>query len=1226
MDNLNKELVKLKYLLNKHKTPTPLIPKSRCTSKAIFDSGASNHYFQIKAPLQNKERTLLGPSVTLPDGNTMKATHSTSLQLPQLSPNGNLVHLFPQLKSANLISIGQLCDDGCMVVFHKDLVLVAKHNNLVLKGTRNHNNGMWEIPLPLQEKLPHILHDNDTSIHYIDKHNQQFANGIIKKETTINDLINFLHAACFSPSPSTWIEAIRRNYFLSWPGLTAKAVRKYLTPSPATAKGHLDQSQKNQQSSKLDPFHIPPEINDNIKHHVVAAAVIPISTGKIYTDQTGRFPVTSATNNKYIFVLYDHDSNAILAEPLKNRKGQTLIDAFLKLTNLLKSRGMQPKFQILDNEASVELKKAITTQNIKFQLAPPNIHRRNAAERAIRTFKNHFIAGLASVDPDFPLHQWDQLIDQAVITLNLLRPARLNPALSAYAYLFGMFNYAATPLAPPGIKCQIHEKPNQRQSWGPHSIDGHYLGPALDHYRCFKVHATKTNRQRITDTVAFIPTKLRMPQTTAIEKATTAAQDLISILQKPTPASPFLELGNEQTTALQKLADIFHKSLPQQPISTNDDSTFPRVDATTTPPDQQTSAPRVQRTQSHSQQPRSCTSNPSTTTNQQPLRRSPRLQQRQRRSLLVNMVHNPKYKDFTTNFVQKQVKLLLAQPVLDPNTGKYLEYRDLLKHPDEKFRKLWIEAMCKELGRLAQGYKNGEATNCIEFIHPSQIPSNKKPTYARIVAELREQKADPHRIRITVGGNLIYYPHDKSQPTADLNTVKLHINSTISTPNARYACLDIKNMYLNSTMQDPEFMFLDVKMVPQEFINEYNLQDKIHNGKIYVQINKGMYGLPQAGKLAYDQLKNHLEKYGYTPCKRTTGLWKHHTRPISFTLVVDDFGVKYVGKEHLDHLISALRDAYEITVDMKGSYMLGMTLKWDYINRHVDISMPNYINKMIQKFFHPKPKRHQAQPHQWFPPQYGQKTQYAHEPAPSPSLSSKDTTRIQQIVGTLLYYARAVDPTMLPAINDISSQQSKPTETTASHLCQLLDYAASNPDATIRYTASGMVLHIHSDGSYLSAPCSRSRAAGHFFLSSWPQDITKPDNPPPKGNGPIFTVCKTLRTVMASAAETELGSLFYNCQEAVPLRQALIDMGHPQPPTPIATDNSTAHGIVTSSIKQKRSKAMDMRFHWVTDRVQQQQFFVYWAPGKENLADYFSKHHPPYHHTNMRKNISYTIL
>ena len=122
---------------------------------------------------------------------------------------------------------------------------------------------------------------------------------------------------------------------------------------------------------------------------------------------------------------------------------------------------------------------------------------------------------------------------------------------------------------------------------------------------------------------------------------------------------------------------------------------------------------------------------------------------------------------------------------------------------------------------------------------------------------------------------------------------------------------------------------------------------------------------------------------------------------------------------------------------------------------------------------------------------------YSHEPTPSPFLSANDTTRIQQILGTLLYSARAVDPAILAAIKDIAYQQAKPTAATTNHLCQLLDYAASNPNATIRFRASGMVLHIHSDGSYLSAPCSRSRAAGHFFLSNWPKDITKADYSPP---------------------------------------------------------------------------------------------------------------------------------
>ena len=160
-------------------------------------------------------------------------------------------------------------------------------------------------------------------------------------------------------------------------------------------------------------------------------------------------------------------------------------------------------------------------------------------------------------------------------------------------------------------------------------------------------------------------------------------------------------------------------------------------------------------------------------------------------------------------------------------------------------QRIWSFAMCKELGRLAQWYKNNyEATNCIEFISFDNIPTDKKPTYARIVAEVREEKADPNQIRTTVGGNLIFYPYDKSLPTADITTVKLHINSTISTSDTRYACIHIKNMYLNSTMKEPEYMFIEAKYIPQEFIQEYKLHDKIHNGKIFLLINKGIYGLP----------------------------------------------------------------------------------------------------------------------------------------------------------------------------------------------------------------------------------------------------------------------------------------------------------------------------------------------------------------------------------------------
>jgi hypothetical protein len=156
-----------------------------------------------------------------------------------------------------------------------------------------------------------------------------------------------------------------------------------------------------------------------------------------------------------------------------------------------------------------------------------------------------------------------------------------------------------------------------------------------------------------------------------------------------------------------------------------------------------------------------------------------------------------------------------------------------------------------------------------------------------------------------------------------------------------------------------------------------------------------------------------------------------------------------------------------------------------------------------------------------------------------------------------------------------------------------------------------MILNIHSDASYISVSNARSRLGGLFFLG----------NKPPKQetlHGSIFNVAAVIKNVVASAAESEFGARFHNAQSRAPLRVTLTELVHTQPPTPLRTDNSTAYGIVNETIKQKRSKAMDMRYHWLTDRVRQKQFDVYWRPGRENLADYHTQHHSLQHHKDMR--------
>jgi hypothetical protein len=185
-------------------------------------------------------------------------------------------------------------------------------------------------------------------------------------------------------------------------------------------------------------------------------------------------------------------------------------------------------------------------------------------------------------------------------------------------------------------------------------------------------------------------------------------------------------------------------------------------------------------------------------------------------------------------------------------------------------------------------------------------------------------------------------------------------------------------------------------------------------------------------------------------------------------------------------------------------------------------------------------------------------------------------------------------------------------------ITHLLNYCASHPDAVVRFIASDMILHVESDASYLSEPKARSRAAGYYYLSNMPTTPPSATTPQPTANGAINILCQILREVVSSAAEAELAALFHNGKEACPIRIALEELGHPQPATPIQTDNNTAAGIANDTVKQRKSKAMDMRFYWLRDRVRQKQFHVFWKKGSLNKADYFTKHHPASHHQQIR--------
>jgi hypothetical protein len=209
-----------------------------------------------------------------------------------------------------------------------------------------------------------------------------------------------------------------------------------------------------------------------------------------------------------------------------------------------------------------------------------------------------------------------------------------------------------------------------------------------------------------------------------------------------------------------------------------------------------------------------------------------------------------------------------------------------------------------------------------------------------------------------------------------------------------------------------------------------------------------------------------------------------------------------------------------------------MTLKWDYKNRTCDISMPGYVSNVLSKFQHDAPKHPQHIPSRYVTPVHGATTQYVTKDE-TPPITGKQCITIQKFTGSVLYYARAVDPTVLMPLNDIATEQTKATEKTQAATNKLLDYLATHPDATIRYHASDTILHIHSDASYLSVSNARSRLGGLFFLGS---------RPPPeqyKLNGSILNVAAVIKNVVAYAAESEAGACFQNAQSGAPLRVTL---------------------------------------------------------------------------------------
>ena len=545
--------------------------------------------------------------------------------------------------------------------------------------------------------------------------------------------------------------------------------------------------------------------------------------------------------------------------------------------------------------------------------------------------------------------------------------------------------------------------------------------------------------------------------------------------------------------------------------------------------------------------------------------------------------------------------------------GTPLSYRGTFKLPNAS---AWRLLDGDEIARLI-------TSGTITAIHRSAIPLERKKDITYYNPKPKE-KYNPDtdvitgRIRGTIGGDRVNYPGVTTTSTADILTVKILMHSVVSDRrlglnaelgsdlygrrDAKFATADITDFYLGTPMDRPEYLAVDGKFIPAATRTAFGLDDFFDNDRILFRVDKCMYGLPQSGYLSNKHLVAHLATAGYKEDDNVPCLFTHDVSGLQFSLVVDDFGIKYYAMADLQHLISTIEaGGWKCKLDLTGSKYIGVTLAWDYVNNLVDLTMPAYISKGLTRFTGDRLMRGASSPSVYIAPTMGVKIQPETKDDSAPATPAQKLW-IQQVNGYFLYYARMLDELILPTCNEISSSQAHPTQRTVAAVWRLLNYLHSHPTRVVRFTGCDMVYIVDSDASFQSRDDSISVCGGYHRL------VDK--NSTDRANGTLLAISCQIPTVCQGASEAEYAALYINGSAAAWIRTNLAAMNFPQNPTVITTDNLCAQGIANRTLTARKSKAIAMRYHWIRDRVRLGEYIIQWRPGSENRADFFTKHLP----------------
>ena len=524
---------------------TPPNKAKRTPKRPIVDSGATDSILRASdLPTSTNVITTERPlTVEMPNSDSISSIGKSAITSAGQTINA---HIFNEKDlHLGLIAVADYTSRGLTVSFTDTHHSIAKPDGTIISQTpKEPGKRLWPAA------QIDICQDVD------DARTPTASASLAIRNESAAEIVLWASATLGNPTPSTLETACRRGYLGNYPNLTSKMIRDNWPNTLATAQGHLQMQRQGVQSTNPKQSKAQaPRDSEHGKGIIRAPRTIETSLfdrngNVIFADATGRFPLASADGKEYILVM--SYKNYIKPIAFANRGADTYVKAFREGIHFFKNLGHDVTSIVMDNETSKPLLRLFQEEKMSHQFVPPGIKRSNKAERAIQTFRNHFLATLGTVHKDFPLNRWDLILQHIETTLNLLHPFQDDIMKSAFEGIFGhKYDFLKHPMGPAGTLVYVFELPSTRDTWATHGEVGFLLGAAMDTYRSYNCLIKSTGNKRTTNTVQFFPEPLHMPGSSKEEqliKVLIATQKLV--IASNVSKAEIKEILNRLDTAL----------------------------------------------------------------------------------------------------------------------------------------------------------------------------------------------------------------------------------------------------------------------------------------------------------------------------------------------------------------------------------------------------------------------------------------------------------------------------------------------------------------------------------------------------------------------------------------------------------------------------------------------------------------------------------------------------